>query len=81
MAQAMKTAAGVMPLAKEIAEVCFTNGIFLNGCGCCGVLTYKGVDFDQFTIDPDGTVVGSALIRVPGEDRMDRVRFSFKMET
>ena len=68
----------VLAWAKEIATVCFANGIFLDGCGCCGTLTYKGMEFDNFTIDDKGAVAGSALLPAEGNAIRERVNFKFK---
>jgi hypothetical protein len=74
----VKTKEELLELAHEIAKVCFDHGILLNGCGCCGTLEYKGVDFDRFVISEDGEVQGSALTSVNG--KMERVHFGFNVK-
>lgn len=66
-------------LAREIATVCFAHGIFLNGCGCCGTCTYKGLDFDHLNISEDGAVEGSALVPNETNTVYNRVNFKFKV--
>lgn len=78
------TQARIEDMARRIAKVCFTNGIFLDGCGCCGTLRYKSedgtyTDFDNFTIGADGAVVGSALVQDGA--MMSRVEFKFNVSS
>ena len=69
----------ITALAVEVGTTCFNNGIFLDGCGCCGTLTYNGVEFDTFTVGGDGAVSGSALVDL-GTGVMERLNFGFKLE-
>jgi hypothetical protein len=76
------TQARIEGMARDIAKVCFTNGIFLDGCGCCGTLRYKSkdgtyTDFDMLTVEENGTVQGSALVEEPGREMRVRVKFKF----
>jgi hypothetical protein len=65
-------------LAREVAKVCWDNGILLCGCGCCGTLTYKGIDFDRFIIQEDGTVTVGAFVKTTTESTRREFTFNVK---
>jgi hypothetical protein len=63
----------VLPLARSLAEVCWTHGI-----QCHGPISYKNMVFDRLTVDETGGVSGEAHVKV-GKNRV-MVRFGFPLD-